>query len=170
LQKKYALGYYNALVDINKTIENSALTLLNDGIGIKPLHNLLDPNSCRNTVQVERYYMKFKYYIIIQTYLACWYYIYIHKHIESNYLSFLKAVTGSTYLHSDESIKVAPLNFERNRYCTSHTCMNQLDVSPQYNDLPGFSDEELSLIDPKDIFIRNLSEDLLANNNVMELV
>lgn len=83
---------------------------------------------------------------------------------------FLKAVTGSSYLHSDDSIKVTPLNFERNSYCTSHTCTNVLDVSPQYNDLPGISDEELRVMDPKDIFIRNLSEGLLANNNVMELV
>ena len=82
---------------------------------------------------------------------------------------FLKAVTGSTYLHSDDNIKVVPVHFDRNSYCTSHTCTNQLDVSPVYNDLPGISDEELSLMEPKDIFIRNLSVGLLANNNVMEL-
>jgi len=82
---------------------------------------------------------------------------------------FLKAVTGSSYLHGDSTIIVEAVLFNKNSYCTSHTCMNQLDVSPEYNDLPGISDDQLVLMDPKTIFIQNISNGLVAHSNHMTL-
>ena len=82
---------------------------------------------------------------------------------------FLKAVTGSSYLHGDSTIEVEAVQFNKNSYCTSHTCINQLDVSPEHNDLPGVSDDELVLMDPKTIFIQNLSDGLVAHSNHMTL-
>ena len=77
---------------------------------------------------------------------------------------FVKAVTGSPGMNASDKIKVYPVVFERNRYYTSHTCFNQLDINSNSNECPGFFDP-----DPKRIFIQNLTDGLLASKDSMLL-
>jgi hypothetical protein len=75
---------------------------------------------------------------------------------------FVSGVTGTSVFM--EKIVVEPVSFHSNRYCTAHTCFNQLDVCSRTNECPGIpvdSDLRRSMSE-KAVFIQNLTDGLIA--------
>lgn len=76
---------------------------------------------------------------------------------------FLRAVTGTSTF--SEEIRVNPVRFDSNRYCTAHTCFNVLDVSSNSNECPGVPEDVRRQMSEKQVFIKNLTDGLLAAQN-----
>ena len=75
---------------------------------------------------------------------------------------FLKAVTGSSVLQSNCQIILQPVLYHDNRYATTHTCFNTIDICCRTNDCPGLSPQEKRLMSPKEIFIKNITDGPIA--------
>jgi hypothetical protein len=82
---------------------------------------------------------------------------------------FLMAVTGSPYLHDNTKIILEPVLYPVISYYVSHTCYNQIDVSPDVVGCPGLTQDELEHLSPYEIFIKNITDGLIAHRDHMNL-